>query len=106
MDASAASWEVGAQCRRLSWLLHASVVEAKHAQLVFVFKAGFNPNQPRVPAGTADGGQWTGEWWRWWQQLRSERRWAHASRAECFLRSAARGATGAAARRQGSQSGN
>ena len=60
MDASAASWEVGAQCRRLSWLLHASVVEAKHAQLVLAFKAGFNPNQPRVPAGNPDGGRWTG----------------------------------------------
>lgn len=22
-------------------------------------KANFNPNQPRVPAGTSDGGQWT-----------------------------------------------
>ena len=60
MDASAASWEVGAQCRRLSWLLHASVVEAKHAQLARAFKAGFNPNQPRVPAGIPEGGQWTG----------------------------------------------
>ena len=60
MDASAASWEVGARCRRLSWLLHASVVEAKHAQLVIAFKAGFNPSQPRVPAGNPDGGEWTG----------------------------------------------
>ena len=25
------------------------------------FKANFNPNQSRVPAGTPDGGQWTGE---------------------------------------------
>ena len=24
-------------------------------------KAGFNPNQPRVPAGNSDGGQWTSE---------------------------------------------
>jgi hypothetical protein len=24
-------------------------------------KAGFNPNQPRVPAGNPDGGQWTSE---------------------------------------------
>jgi hypothetical protein len=60
MDASAASWEVGACCRRLSWLLHASVVEAKHAQLASAFKAGFSPSQPRVPAGNPDGGQWTG----------------------------------------------
>lgn len=60
MDAFAASWEVGARCRRLSWLLRASVVEAKHASLVLAFKSGFNPNQPRVPAGNPDGGQWTG----------------------------------------------
>ena len=60
MDAFAASWEVGARCRRLSWLLHASVVEAKGEQLVLVLKAGFNANQPRVPAGSSDGGQWTG----------------------------------------------
>jgi hypothetical protein len=33
---------------------------SKVAQLVLAFKAGFNPNQPRVPAGNADGGQWTG----------------------------------------------
>jgi hypothetical protein len=58
-----------------------------------------------VPAGTADGGQWTGEWWRWWQQLNRWRGCAHSSCAECFLRSAARGAEGAPARRQGSQSG-
>ena len=44
----------------MSWLLHASVVEAKHAQLARAFKAGFNPNQPRVPAGNPDGGEWTG----------------------------------------------
>ena len=59
MDAFAASWEAGARCRRLAWLLHACVVEAKHAQLVLAFKAGFNPNQPRVPAGNPDGGQWS-----------------------------------------------
>lgn len=60
MNAFAASWEAGARCRRVAWLLHARVVEAKHAQFVFAFKAGFDPNQPRVPAGNPDGGQWTG----------------------------------------------
>lgn len=25
----------------------------------FLAKAGFNPSQPRVPAGSSDGGQWT-----------------------------------------------
>jgi hypothetical protein len=60
VESFAASWEVGARCRRLSWLLHASVVEAKHAELVRAFKAGFKPSQPRVPAGNPDGGQWMG----------------------------------------------
>ena len=60
MNAFAASWEASARCRRLAWLLHACVVEAKHAQLVLAFKAGFKPDQPRVPAGNPDGGQWTG----------------------------------------------
>ncbi|MGC1586891.1 MAG: hypothetical protein WA791_14535 [Rhodomicrobium sp.] len=26
-----------------------------------LFKAGFNPNEPRVPAGNPDGGEWTRE---------------------------------------------
>jgi hypothetical protein len=60
MDAFAASWDAGARCRRLAWLLRASLVEEKHAQFVLAFKAGFNPNQPRKPAGSPDGGQWTG----------------------------------------------
>ncbi len=60
MDAVAASWEAGARCRRLIWLLHARAVVAKHTQLAEAFKGGFSPNQPRVPAGNPDGGQWTG----------------------------------------------
>jgi len=60
MDAFAASWEVGARCRRLAWLLHASVVEIKLAQLAHAVGVKFNPNQPRVPAGNSDCGQWTG----------------------------------------------
>jgi hypothetical protein len=54
-----ASWEAGAQCRRLSWLLRASIVETKGARLARILKANFNPNRPRVPAGNSDGGQWT-----------------------------------------------
>lgn len=27
----------------------------------FYLKYGYDPNQPRVPAGNADGGQWTGD---------------------------------------------
>ncbi|MGA7458272.1 MAG: hypothetical protein WBW51_13265 [Methyloceanibacter sp.] len=37
----------------------ASVVETKLRRLERVFKANFDPNQPRVPAGNPDGGQWT-----------------------------------------------
>src|SRR5581483_6598811 len=41
------------------WLVHAQVVEAKLRDLERAVKAGFDPNQPRVPAGNPDGGQWT-----------------------------------------------
>jgi hypothetical protein len=30
-------------------------------RLHVIFKAGFRPDQPRVPAGNPDGGQWTDE---------------------------------------------
>jgi hypothetical protein len=45
----------------VSWLLHASVFEAKlrDLQLAVAVKAGFDPNQARVPAGNPDGRQWT-----------------------------------------------
>jgi hypothetical protein len=33
--------------------------EIKFRRLLRDFKAGFNPNQPRVPAGSHEGGQWT-----------------------------------------------
>jgi hypothetical protein len=29
------------------------------AQVALLLKSNFNPNQPRVPAGNPDGGQWT-----------------------------------------------
>lgn len=56
---SRASWEVSAELRRINWLLSAAVVEAKLRTLQRVVKAGFDRNQPRVPAGNPDGGQWT-----------------------------------------------
>jgi hypothetical protein len=52
--------DVSFQLHRLSWLIHAGVVEAKLRDLERAVKAGFDPSQPRVPAGSADGGQWTG----------------------------------------------
>ncbi|MBM3543994.1 MAG: hypothetical protein FJX44_05760 [Alphaproteobacteria bacterium] len=57
---SQAGWQAGAQLRRMGWLLHAHHVETKLLALDHAVKANFNPNQPRVPAGSADGGQWTG----------------------------------------------
>jgi hypothetical protein len=45
--------------RRMGWLLHAYVVEIKLQALREAVKANFDPNQPRVPAGNPDGGQWT-----------------------------------------------
>ena len=50
---------VSTHLHRLNWLLHARVVEAKLRELERAVKAGFDPNQPRVPAGSSDGGRWT-----------------------------------------------
>jgi hypothetical protein len=46
---------VSAQLLRLNWLLRASVVEAQLRELKRAVKAGFDPNQPRVPAGNGRG---------------------------------------------------
>jgi hypothetical protein len=51
---------VNAHLHRLNWLLRAQVVEVKLRDLQRAVKTGFDPNQPRVPAGNPDGGQWTG----------------------------------------------
>ncbi len=59
MRSSEVSWQLSARLHQLSWLLHARVVEAKLRKLQRAVKANFDPNQPRVPAGNPDGGQWT-----------------------------------------------
>ena len=44
------------------WLLETAIMtaEAKFDLFALEFlKANFNPNQPRVPAGSENGGQWT-----------------------------------------------
>jgi hypothetical protein len=56
--ASAASWQTRLRLRRLRALLWGKVAEAKLRDLDRALKA-FDPNQPRVPAGNSDGGQWT-----------------------------------------------
>ena len=44
---------------RSAWLFEALRVRTKFARFILLYKAGFDPNQPRVPAGHPDGGQWT-----------------------------------------------
>jgi hypothetical protein len=54
------SFQLSAALHRVSWLLHASLVEAKLRDLQLAVKAGFDPNQPRVPAGSGrESGRWT-----------------------------------------------
>jgi hypothetical protein len=56
---SEASWRTSLRLRRMRALLWGRVLDAKLAALDRVIKANFDPNQPRVPAGNPDGGQWT-----------------------------------------------
>jgi hypothetical protein len=44
---------------RLKWLRDATRFEIAAHRHGLALKAGFNPNQPRVPKGNPDGGQWT-----------------------------------------------
>ena len=44
---------------RMRWQLAALAFDAKMLRLGLALKANFDPNQPRVPAGRPDGGQWT-----------------------------------------------
>src|SRR5579884_2135290 len=46
---------------RTRWLLAANAFEMKLRELARAIKGGFNPDQPRVPAGQPDGGQWTSD---------------------------------------------
>jgi hypothetical protein len=55
---SAADWQTSLQLRRMRALLWGRVLDAKLQALDRAIKA-FDPNQPRVPAGNPDGGQWT-----------------------------------------------
>lgn len=59
MQESNANWQVSAKLRRVNWLMRAELVETKLHAFKRAVKANFNPNQPRVPAGNPDGGQWT-----------------------------------------------
>lgn len=59
MEVSAASWRASLQLHRVSALLWGRVLDTKLQALDRAVKANFDPNQPRVPAGHPDGGQWT-----------------------------------------------
>jgi hypothetical protein len=52
-------WTASAQLHRVGWFLTASLVETKLRRLERAVKTNFDPNQPRVPAGNPDGGEWT-----------------------------------------------
>src|SRR5262245_21655404 len=45
--------------KRVAWDLAALRLKLAIVRLYLVIKAGFNPDQPRVPAGNPEGGQWT-----------------------------------------------
>ena len=55
--------------RLKSVLAAAEVMTAGRRVLELLSKANFDPNQPRVPGGNPDGGQWTGEGWHSTQQV-------------------------------------
>lgn len=46
---------------QLSYRQAAMAVEIRALTLCLEWKAGFRPEQPRVPAGNPDGGQWAGD---------------------------------------------
>jgi hypothetical protein len=60
MSARDVSLAFATQLLRLQWQLTATDLQRKLARLVETLK-GYNPDQPRVPAGNPDGGQWTSE---------------------------------------------
>lgn len=57
--------EIAAHLRQMLGFVRTSTAEARLSgalhKLVSAAKAGFNPSQPRHPAGTPNGGQWVGE---------------------------------------------
>ena len=62
LASNAARADVDRELASLRWHAAAMRVELALLKLAhFYRKANFNPNQPRVPAGNPDGGQWTSE---------------------------------------------
>jgi hypothetical protein len=90
-----------ARLTHLQWL----VADLKFARVLrrtfCTHKAGFNPNQPRVPAGNPDGGQWTRDPRPHNPTADSSGRTAANRRSPRGSRGATVHPTGAACRRQG-----
>src|SRR3990172_6502210 len=60
MNFERTEWEQAVALRRGRWLMRAHVFEVKAARLAEIIRATkFDPNQPRVPRGNPEGGQWT-----------------------------------------------
>jgi len=61
MNFERTEWEQAVALRHGSWLMRAHVVEVRAARLAEIIRASakFDPNQPRMPRGNPDGGQWT-----------------------------------------------
>ncbi len=55
----AASFDPAVGVLAVHWRLAALDFDAKMLRFRLALKANFDPNQPRVPAGRPDGGQWT-----------------------------------------------
>jgi hypothetical protein len=51
--------EIYSDLLQLKWRIAFLRLQARLLKLQLVLKAGFDSNQPRVPGGNADGGQWT-----------------------------------------------
>jgi len=91
VQGSAASWRTSLQLRHMRSLLWGKVVETKLRDLDRAIKT-FDTNQPRVPAGNPDGGQWTdgggsGASSGGKRRRRSDQRWPQArQRHPCLVR--------------------
>jgi hypothetical protein len=61
LDHSDLSAEIAAEIKAIQYELAKIKFEIRYQRLMRRLKAGYNPDQPRVPAGNPGGGQWTGE---------------------------------------------
>lgn len=77
--------EISVELARVRWYLAA--LRFEHAMLrhaVALRRLKYDPNQPRVPAGNADGGQWTSQQSSFDSAYSSARRTSPGLAAECL----------------------